>query len=350
MFIITAKRKYFRGCLILWSVVALVLVGVTILYGSITLPKRQYYSEKSDTCITYYTITSNSEQCGLVNSHDYQGVCFNGEKKNGDATSGTVKIWVVPQQQLHLHFKHTDPIIHNHVYVSQRKPVFINDNYSYTYTWLNSTIFGFCCVSNNGTSETNTSMYIFDNETDVFDFVNGKGAKNAVINETMIMEPDGMMNCFTKWGSDAPLRVNESAYYYIAVDLPAHSTYNSNVTIIQAFVDTSEYGTPRYVTTSNSTNYDISSEYVNYVGICEGPYTEKYDILQPLPAPDAESLHIQTCYVPKPTLLPQTTPIAIVSTLSAIAILLCIATCIILYCCLRRERSVCSCHNYDPLD
>ena len=285
-----------------------------------------------------------------MNSFRFKGLRISGERKKGDVPAGIVKTWLIPRQKLKLYFK-INPSVLLSKYEQNRTQVLLN-RYTYTYTWINSTISGYGCLVNNGTTEVNTTMYIFTNETDISDFVRGKGVKNVVLNESIALPPDRQVHCFTEWSQTSPLTVNTSAYYYIGVDVPPHSTYYSNVTITQSYVNTSDYGAPRYVAVNNSTYYDLAtlSEFdEDYFAVCEGPSNNE----QQTPGLDAESLHIQTCNIPKPALVHYT---AIVGSLATITVLLILVLVVglVTYRCLRHGQTnmlACSCirNNYQQL-
>ena len=227
--------------------------------------------------------TSDSIDCGTFDTEFYDKVCLSASSKTNDRLQGTIQTWVLPQNKLQFYFQKHAPSIHSEYSPTEIEVYPIGNN---NYLWNNSAIFGYVCTVNNGTVISNASIII--NATDRDNLL--------ILRETIEIPPDGEQHCFRKWGPVNPFYVNVSAYYTIVVDIPANSTYFSNATVLEAFVNASEYGKPRYVFTDNSTCYSLIKNDTKYnVGICKAPsYVDEYSF----PGLKAESLHISVCSVP----------------------------------------------------
>ena len=227
-------------------------------------------------------------QCATVNTQVIHELCLQSDIQEGDTLTGAIEVWTIPKEELHLYIQQVAPVSDSR-YTPTKQRIRL-DMYN-EYLWMNSSIHGHACIVNNATTASIASLYIFTNVTDASDFMANR--TQVTPNDTIVVEPDGNEHCFKKWDQDNPLIVNQSAYYAFFVDVPANSTYNWSIAISQAHVNTSKYGTPRYLTKKNTTCYRFMNETKEmYVGICKAP---SFLQLRSSPGLDAESIHVLSC-------------------------------------------------------
>lgn len=222
--------------------------------------------------------------------------------------------WLCREDELNFYSELHNPVIDGGP-VDYRIQVFLNG--WQIYTWKGSVIYGYCCITNNGTTEQTASLYFFTNDSDVINFVNGLGARNTILSESLTIPP-GRQECFNKWGTDAPYTVTRNSYHFIGVDVPPESIYSTNITVDQTSVNTTNLGTPHYFKFNNGTEFRISKRLFwneNFVAVCEAPsdiaLVEDANILNVSRNESAvvsslasmvgtQSVHINSCKLPYP--------------------------------------------------
>ena len=278
--------------------------------------KPQYNKQ----CQLYYILSLDSVQCGAANSHEYAEIQIEGVLRSGDTLQGTVMAWVIPEVDLELSAWQYPPASHNistsspmHILLSQLEDI---------YLWMNSTVYGNCCIVNHGSTETNALLNIFTDNDDVQNFEKGIIPKSDVLYENITIPPH-VSRCFSRWGPETPLKVNVSSYYHIGISVPANTTLYSNVTVTQLLVNTSGYGPPNYIGSDNSTCFTLSSG--ENIAICEAPPS----LQTPSSGVGAESLHVQTCNEPKQA---QAENPAMYFVIVGILFALCVFTLVVFFC------------------
>ena len=273
----------------------MILTGICLaaLVAGVCFAGLHYFTTKpkgTELCETYYMLSLDNVKCGEVDSRKYSEIMIKGAHQGGDKLSGLVKVWLIPEIDLKffsiLQHSSDGKYCPTHEYVRL--------NGWWYYTWKNSIIYGSCCIMNNGSTNKTAFLYVFLSDEDFQDFIEGKGARNAILSENITVPANGSQ-CFHKWGPGAPLKVVKSSYHYIAVDIPANTTFSSNITVNQSVVDTSGYGMPRYIDSGNSTCFNnLSSHHNDYIAICGAPLSKS--MLQKV---GSESLHVRSCNEPK---------------------------------------------------
>ena len=193
-----------------------------------------------------------------------------GTPKSGDTLLGVMQAWLHKEDELDYYSELHNPVIDGGA-VPGRLQVFLNG--WQIYTWKGSGIYGYCCITNNGSTEQTAWLYLFTNDSDVVNFVNGLGAKNTIISEPLVIPP-GRQECFKQWGTDDPYTVTRNSYHFFGVDVPANASYSSNITVHQVSVNTTNLGTPHYFKFNNGTEFRISKHLFrneNYIVICKAP-------------------------------------------------------------------------------
>lgn len=254
---------------------------------------------------TDYTLTLDTVQCGAANSFFYGGIRVEGTLKTGDTLQGVIQAWRVNEEHLKLYPEPQQPVIDDG-FIPQHERLILNG--WQIYTWKGSIISGYCCITNNATTEQTASLYMFTNDQDFINFHNGERPRNTILSDTITIPPKSL-RCFSEWGPKAPFRVSRNSYHFIGVDAPANSNFTSNITVLQMNVNTSDYGTPQYFRYDNSTHFSLPGHIFShneYIVICKAPLYESTVLeaivtresqLEPLvrmmkPDVGAESAHI----------------------------------------------------------
>lgn len=305
-------------------------------------------------CTPEYILTNDSVQCGTVNSLQYERMDIGGVLKSGDTLQGVLQAWLVRNDNLKLYTQSIEPYIYGGYLPNHENIVLAGLQ---MYTWKNSTIYGYCCIYNNGTTEKTAYLYIFVNNDDVVNFMNGEGAKNSILSDKITIPPNGQ-RCFSKWGASSPWTVTRSSYHFIGVDIPANTTYSSNITLMQAYVKTSDYGIPHYFGYDNFTHFAVPGGFWSrkeYIAICRAPLSVyKINQFSLASRVGAESAHILSCNEPyhwmKPTFL---SLLVIGIFLIIISVALLVFTCICWYKYRNRLINCCKCSKqpigYEPI-
>ena len=153
---------------------------------------------------TYYILPLNDVFCGEANSMHFSGIKIEGFLDTGDGLQGTIKSWLLREDDLKLYYYLNSPIWTNgSVTEVNNGPVLFN-GYQ-IYTWKTSEISGYCCVTNHNDTDIDALLYIFQNDED---FQTGV-AKNAILSDTITVQPN-TSECFHKWGKAAPFYVEKS--------------------------------------------------------------------------------------------------------------------------------------------
>ena len=193
-----------------------------------------------------------------------------GTPKSGDTLLGVMQAWLHKEDELDYYSELHNPVIDGGA-VPGRLQVYLNG--WQIYTWKGSVIYGYCCITNNGSTKQTASLYLFTDDSDVVNFVNGLGAKNTIISEPLVIPP-GRQECFKQWGTDDPYTVTRNSYHFFGVDVPANASYSSNITVHQVSVNTTNLGTPHYFKFNNGTEFRISKHLFrneNYIAVCKTP-------------------------------------------------------------------------------
>ena len=303
-----------------------------------------YFLQGSADCQTNYILSTDIIQCGYGNSLQYHGADIEGCPVSGDVMTETLNAWQIHYNQLKLYFQTLLPVKSN----GQSTP----DHSTFLllgwqiYTWKDSIIAGFCCIANNNEEEQTASLHMFRHSEDAYRFENREGVKNAILSE-QIRVPPKKTSCFQKWGTSSPFTVMHSAYHYIGVDLSTNMNYTANITVTQAYVNTSDYpnSKPQQFRRDNHTHFTYPHTWFNrieYLYICEAPliYPEHKS------EPNAVSLHVCTCNEPYPWMKPTFTSIAAFGGFGVLYIIS-VVTC---YCLYIKQRRLCAncCDRYCP--
>ena len=228
-----------------------------------------------------------------------------------------MKAWLVPKKELTLHGELQRPV-RDGASITDRQPVLLNG--WQIYMWKGSIIYGYCCITNNGTTEQTASLHMFTSDEDTVHFLNGQEARNVILSDT-IRIPPGRQMCFRKWGIDAPFTVYRNSHHFIGVDVPANSAFSSNITVLQMTANTSVLGEPQQFKFNTETSFELSRHPFSaneYIIICQAPssftnanlsdisaITDNRPISEPgtemislATRVGAESLHVDSCKEP----------------------------------------------------
>ena len=273
----------------------------------------------STTCSTEYVLTADSVKCGEVNSLHYRAIQVGGNLQQGDTLLGSLQAWVVKEADLVFYSK-KQPSITVTANVSEHQR-FLLQGWQ-IYVWSGSVIYGYCCIINNGIGgDVTAKLFMFTSDSDATNFVNGQGAENSVLSDS-IQIPPGKQQCFHSWGAARPFIVSERSYHFIGVDIPGNTTFSYNITVLQKYVNGSDYGSPHYFRYDNLTEFLLPGSLFsddNYVTICKAPLyldpltttrlvsttprlasvSENYKNIESLASNvGSESLHLTSCNKP----------------------------------------------------
>ena len=275
--------------------------------------------QRNRQCVTEYILSDNTVECGKADSLRYEKMKIAGSKEDGDSRLGLVEAYSVEERDLESRF-----------YTELHKPAMDGGNVPFPfrhlllgwkiYTWFNSKIYGYCCITNNNDTRQTATINMFTDDHDAINFMNGGPANNAILSETIDIPP-GREVCFEKWGTNVPFTVTQNAYHYIVVDLPAQTNFTSKVTVLQRTVNTTGLKSPHYFRYDNATELNLKwpiSTHREYVAVCKS-LTDEHALLEPNETDEqslvvghenetdvqslastvgAESLHIKSCNVP----------------------------------------------------
>ena len=221
-------------------------------------------------CQTNYILTNGSIECEAANSLYYDTITVNRSTQTSDIILGTMQAWLVRKQKLKFYLEPQQPVISSGR-ATDREQVLLNG--WQIYMWKGSIIHGYCCITNNGTTEQTTSLYMFTRHEDIVNYLLGKGARNAFLSDDITVPP-GKERCFRKWGSNAPFTVYHNSYHFIGVDVPANSSLSSNITVLQMTINPNDYGEPQNFTFDIRTTFTLSEPLfssTDYIVICQAP-------------------------------------------------------------------------------
>lgn len=347
--------------IILLSLIAVFILGVITLFPLF----KDTILHNETHCETDYILSFDTIQCGKVNSLKYEITNISGTVKTGDTIQGVLQAWLVKESHLKV-YAQKSPTVTDGATISDRTRIYLNG--WNIYTWKNSTISGYCCIYNNGTTAQTAYMDIFVKDKDLLNFLSGEGSKNAILSDNITIPPKRQV-CFQKWGTSSPLIVNISSYHFIGVDVPANTTFTSSVTVEQVYVNGSDYGTPHYFKCDNFTSFKVPHnrhfwEGTEYVLVCKAPLDESQVKLQGdkdskenitlASRVGAESLHIQSCNEPHHwTKTPFPVLLAVSFLLIITIIVTSVVSCICQYKCCRHRLiipcNLCVKNGYDRL-
>ena len=269
--IASQKRCYCFGYISLYCFLATVLLSSLFLcsaYGP-----YQFMFHRHTSCTTDYVMAGDSVQCGSANSRQYGTIQVGGDQQQGDSQLSKLHAWSVKESSLitYSNLNHPVTVKYNN---SERQPILLPG--WQIYLWTGSIIYGYCCITNNGLTEVTAKLYIFTSDLDAIGFVNGEGEQSSILHDSIDIPPNKQL-CFQNWGPDKPFMVHQSSYHFIGVDMPGNVTYSTNVTILQRYVNGSEYGEPQYFQYNNATEFSISKglfSHENYIVICQAPFSQ----------------------------------------------------------------------------
>ena len=226
----------------------------------------------STACQSSYTLSYDTTQCGYGNSLQYIGADVKGCPIEGDIMTDTLTVRRIHDYELKLYFK--TPLTVHDSGLKTKHSTFLLLGWQ-IYTWSESIIAGFCCITNNNNETKTASLHMFRRNSDANRFRNGEGVRNAIISENINVPPK-QTSCFHKWGIDAPYTVKHSAYHYIGLDLPANMNYTANITMTQSYVNISDYpnSPPQFFRRDNYTHFTYPHTWFkrsDYLYICEAP-------------------------------------------------------------------------------
>ena len=272
-------------CFMLTSclLVALFFSGLAVSYT----PYHQYHYANGGTT-THYVLTNAVVQCGEGTSQRYRGINVKGSKETDDTLLGAFSAWLVPQHDLKLYSQQVGPFpdgdsltgVHYALLKGWR-----------VYPWKGSNISGFCCVQNQNKTGQTASLHVFTSDKDVSRFQRNRSARSSIISETIDV-PSSTERCFQTWGRERSLTVKKSAYHYFIVTVSADNmNFTSEITVLQKYVNTSDYTNPKFFTYKSHTFFPFPrgiTHPTDYVVICQAPDYLSSNISRP----EAESLHI----------------------------------------------------------
>ena len=301
-------------------------------------------------CTTDYILSADSAQCGAANSLQFETLKVSGDLQTGDRLIGVLQAWSVKKRNLIFYSKLLPPrtVTANN---TDSQPILLQGWDKYT--WTGSVIYGYCCIINHGNVKVTANLYIFITDADIVNFVNGQGAQNWILSDSITIPP-GKQQCFHHWDHDSPYTVSHSSYHFIGVDMPGNTTYTSNVTVYQKYVNGSDYGEPHFFQYDNTTSFQLSKGRLfsreEYVIVCRAPLylrsikdTELGHTTTTVPSYEAlssaangslasqvgaESLHISSCKEPHHWMIPFTIMFILGVAFAIISAALCVVTCL----------------------
>ena len=248
---------------------------------------------------------NGSIECEAANSLYYDTITVNSSTQS-DIILGTMQAWLVRKQELKFYLEPQQPVISSGR-ATDREQILLNG--WQIYMWKGSIIHGYCCITNNSTTEQTASLYMFTTHKDILKYLLGEGARNVVLSDDITVPP-GTERCFRKWGSNAPLTVSHNAYHFIGVNVPSNLSLSSNVTVLQKTVNPNDYGEPQNFTFGTGTTITLSERPFSsndYIVICQAPssVTAVYLDIKHVPTDDelgtvlkSKGLYINSCKEP----------------------------------------------------
>jgi hypothetical protein len=267
-------------------------------------------------CTTDYVLTEDVVLCGRANSLQYETIKVGGDRQDGDTLIGIMQAWSVKEDNLIFYSKLQPPVVvKDNITEPQR---FLLQGWM-IYTWRGSIIYGYCCVTNHGIMQVTAMMYMFLDDKDAVNYINGQRPTNTILSDSIEIPP-GRQLCFRQWGNEKPFTVSHSSYHFIGVDIPGNTSYKTNITVLKTFVNGSDYGQPHHFRFDNATDFHISTglfSHDEHVVVCRAPLYESevhklFENATTAPVPtykgtenellahgvQAESLHLTSCKKP----------------------------------------------------
>lgn len=311
-------------------------------------------------CSTNYVLATDDIQCGSANSFAYSAIRIEGNQQKGDHIKGLIEAWLTKKNNLTLYSRLHPSIVIPANSKTRQQILLVGWQ---IYTWTGSVIYGYFCITNNDVIEKTAYLYIFTSDADAESFINDNKTTNPVLFDSITIPPEKDLQCFEKWGPGKPFEVSRSSYHYIGVDIPGNSNFTYNVTVLQMFVNGSDYSDTHFFNYANSTTLSIASTPNNlfidedYIAICKAPMCmslkpfETQSVRTPtttasdlISSYGAVSLHLTSCNEPYhwrkivfPALLGVGVPMLILT--SGLFLITC--------CCMRKfqDRLFISCHS-----
>ena len=284
-------------CLTIITAIAGLVIGVTFTMMYVYSQQTNEHLVKDD-CLEYYSLVGAVIDCGNMNARQTRGVEIEGRAKDGDMENGIVEVWVSKSNRVNFTRVLQDPVTDGGRTSKYYRGLI---NGWQTYTWQNSTINGYCSVSNEASTEQNATLCMFLNFDDASHYIDSGVPHNALLCETMSIQGNTAQN-FTRWGPTAPLNVTNNTYVFMVVDLPPESAFSSQIIVNQVSVNTSNLGRPKHASTTTSAYLPLSSSSDQfYYAICEllPPSTANYHHETARTSANP-SLHIESCKDPRP--------------------------------------------------
>ena len=308
-FFLSALQKTCWYCCLSTRCFLLLLLLLTSLLTFASFGVYETKLSRSTQCQTNYILMNGSIECEAANSLHYGTITVNRSTQTSDIILGTMQAWLVRKQELKFYLEPQQPVISSGR-ATDREQVLLNG--WQTYMWKGSIIHGYCCITNNGTTEQTASLYMFTRHEDILNYLLGKGARNAFLSDDITVPP-GTERCFRKWGSNDPLTVYHNSYHFIGVDVPANSSLSSNITVLQMTINPNDYGEPHNFTFDTGTTFTLSERPFSsndYIVICQAPssLTAVYLDIEHVPTDNAlrtvlksfasKGLYINSCKEP----------------------------------------------------
>ena len=268
----------------------LVLLLLSLLLSMPYIPYLIYLKGSIDVQ-THYASTNTAIDCGTGNSRTHNGISLKGSLQRGDTLDGVINAWLVRRDKLKLYSQKAGPYIDGYRPLPGDHTVQLSG--WNVYLWVGSVISGYCCVQNENGTERTVSIFLFTSFDDSLNFRSGGHAENYILTETLTI-PQGYDRCFSIFGQDKPLTVNESSYHIFVVQFSANNmNFSSEIDYLQNYVNTSDYSHPHEFQYDSQIHlqFPTGPEHpTDYIAICKAP---DYVTLKTA-HPEAGSIHIQS--------------------------------------------------------
>ena len=268
----------------------LALCALSLLFSTSYIPYL-IYLKGSTNVQTHYASTNTAIDCGTGNSRTHNGINLEGSLQRGDTLDGAINAWLVRRDKLKLYSQKAGPYIDGYRPLPGDHTVQLSG--WNVYLWVRSIISGYCCVQNENGTERTASIFLFTSFDDALNFRSGGRAENYILTETLTIPQDSAL-CFTVFGPDKPLTVNESSYHIFVVQFSADNmNFSSEIDYLQNYVNTSDYSHPHEFQYDSQTHlqFPTGPEHpTDYIAICKAL---DYVTLKTA-HPEAESIHIQS--------------------------------------------------------
>ena len=261
------QRIFYSPKFIIVSFFAMILLS--FLFSMSYIP-YSIYLKGSTEVQTHYASTNTTIDCGTGNSRTHNGINLEGSLQRGDTLDGVINAWLVRRDKLKLYSQKAGP------YIDGYRP-FPGDHTVQlsgwnVYLWVGSIISGYCCVQNENGTERTASIFLFTSFDDSLNFRSGGHAENYILTETLTI-PQGYARCFSIFGPDKPLTINESSYHIFVVQFSANNmNFSSEINYLQNYVNTSDYSHPHEFQYNSQTHlqFPTGPEHpTDYIAICK---------------------------------------------------------------------------------